>query len=390
MLPAAALLCLANTLGVGQTIEVPFRLTDNAILVDATVNGRKLTLVFDTGFGGSVVANDAIDLGPASGTRTLRDFVGEFAAKTVAISSCQIGAHPVQFQDPQAIEQPMGHLSQAYNAHADGILGFQAIEGNVAEINFEKKEFIFHPASYDISAMKPDNKKTFLAGMLPIGANSVELSVLTPEGKRMVMALDTGNAFFATTHRDVLERVGLWPAGAQPKFMGATQVASGPVPTWQKTMGPLTIFGVPVAESYWDVIDLPASQAEGDGTVGIQFLKNFNVTIDFNRRCVWLDNFTGTAGNEPRGELGLVAKGERGLDGVDILHITPDGPADRAGLRVGDRILEINGEETSNLWSTRDVDRKLNGKPGEKVALAVSRGGDLTRYEIERAALLNN
>lgn len=39
----------------GGRVEVPFRLGEDAIVVDAEVNGKKVSLMFDTGFGGSVV-----------------------------------------------------------------------------------------------------------------------------------------------------------------------------------------------------------------------------------------------------------------------------------------------------------------------------------------------
>src|SRR5437773_2611322 len=65
------------------------------------------------------------------------------------------------------------------------------------------------------------------------------------------------------------------------------------------------IFGVPVKGSIWDVIDLPSSSVEDDGTVGYGFLKNFNIVIDFERRYVWLENFTGKVADEPKAEPGI-------------------------------------------------------------------------------------
>src|SRR2546421_778988 len=273
-----ALIALLSLKAPAQAAEVPFRLAENAIIVDTTVNQRKLSLMFDTGFGGAVLVDQNIELGPSDGALTLRDFVGEFEAKTVKIKSLKVGDVTVTPSNPEAIQQPLEHMSFDYNAHTDGILGFGAIEDRVTEINFENKKFIFHPADYDISQRKPDNKRTFLLKMLATGQDSVELSAMTSSGKRMVLALDTGNAFYATTHRDVLERVGLWDSGRQPKFLNQSMVASGPVPTWNKKLDDLSIFGVPVPTSYWSVIDVPSSSAEGDGTVGIQFLQNFNIT----------------------------------------------------------------------------------------------------------------
>jgi hypothetical protein len=373
-----------------QAPEVPFRMGDNAIIVDAVVNGHKLSLMFDTGFGGAVVADENIDLGTADGTMTLRDFVGQFEAHTVKIKSFKLGDQPMQLSDMEAVQQPLGRISMSYNTHTDGILGFQAIQGFVTEINFQKKMFVLHPKSYDVSQRQPDGKTTFLLKMLPIGINSVEMPVITGTGKRMVMALDTGNAFYATTHRDVLERVGLWEPERKPKFIHASFVASGAVDSWEKKMPDLTIFGVPVKNSYWDIIDLPSSSATGDGTVGIQFLKNFNITIDYERRRVWLENFSGKVENEPDGIVGIAAAGDRRSGNVRILKVAPDSPAKNAGIAEGDQILEIDGQEVSATMTFRQIDALLTGKPGSKVNLAISHAGALKRYELERAPLYND
>src|ERR1041385_8473569 len=73
-------------------VEVPFRIADDALLVDCTVNGSHVSLMFDTGFGGNALVSDNVDIGPKAGTTTLRDFVGEFQSNTVKIKSFKIGS----------------------------------------------------------------------------------------------------------------------------------------------------------------------------------------------------------------------------------------------------------------------------------------------------------
>jgi predicted aspartyl protease len=372
-----------------SAFEVPFRLGDNAIILDAVVNGHALSLMFDSGFGGSVVANDNLNLGEADGTMNLRDFVGQYTAKTVRINSFTLGGHPIELSEPQAIEQPVAHLTAAFDTHTDGILGLQAIENYVTEINFEHQKIIFHPQTYDISTRAPDNTRTFMDRLLPLGANSLEMSASTSEGKKLHLALDTGNSFYATINRDVIERIGLWSPSQNPKYMSEAMIASGLVHNWNKKMDGMTIFGVNVPTSYWDVINLPSSDAEGDGTVGVEFLKNFNITVDYNRRKVWLENFTGKVANDPRGETGILAEGNKQTGQVDIVFLTPDGPAEKAGIEKSDKILEIDGVEASPNWTIRQLTAKLDGVPGTKIQLAISHGGFLKRYELVRQGLYN-
>ena len=77
------------------TVEVPFRLGESAIIVDAKVNGKDLSFMFDTGYGGTVIVDSSIYLGQPSGTITLRDFVGELQANLCGSSFfVQDGRYP--------------------------------------------------------------------------------------------------------------------------------------------------------------------------------------------------------------------------------------------------------------------------------------------------------
>ena len=371
------------------SIDVPFRMGEDAIIVDATINNRKVSLMFDTGFSGAVVLNASIDIGPKTGTMTLRDFVGTFEASTAKIKSLKLGQKTINPTDMEAVLTADRDYSFSYNTHVDGIMGFEVLQASVVEINFEQKKFIFHPSTVDITKRVPDGKKTFLSRLLPTGHNALELEVVAPSGKKLILSLDTGNAFYATTHKDSLERVGLWPAGQNPKFMVSAMVASGEVASWYKRMKDMVIYGVPVKESVWSIIDLPSSSAESDGTVGFGFLKNFNITFDYDRRRVWLENFTDRVGNDPDGDIGISAFTDPSDKRVKIFRVAPSSPADKAGVKRGDHILSIDGHENLNV-SYRKLRKMIEGPKGSKAQLVLSRQGNLIRLEVERDYLIND
>lgn len=383
------LMCLALLVAQTAPIEVPFKLAENAIIVDATVNGRNLSFMFDTGFSGAFVVDQSINLGKATGTMTLRDFVGEFEASTVKLTSVKLGSKTIESPDMQAVMQP-ADFSFSYNTHCDGIMGFEVVKDYVTEINFEKSKFIFHPKTLDINSRTPDNKRTFLMKMLPIGHGAIKLDVQMANGKKLLLSLDTGNAFYSTTHRDVLERVGLWKPSDKPKFVKQSFVASGAVDSWTKKIEGAKIYGVDVPVSYWDIIDLPSGTAESDGTVGFGFLKNFNIIIDYSRRRVWLDNFTGKVGNDPEGSTGVTAAYDGSLNRVRVYRVTPDSPAERAGIKVGDSVLSIDGQELGGRIGYREVSALLDGPVGTKVTVNFSRNNQLMRMQLDREAMVND
>jgi predicted aspartyl protease len=368
-------------------IEVPFRTAETAIIVDATLNGKKLSFMFDTGFSGGFVVDQDVNLGKATGAITLRDFVGEFQAETVTLKTVKVGEKPIN-KELTAVMQPADYTF-SYRTHCDGIMGFEVVQDYVFEINFQRKMMIFHPKTLDITKRTPDNKKTFLAKLLPKGMGSMEMSVTTKNGQKMTLALDTGNSFFATTHKDVLERIGLWPADRKPQHMRSAFVASGAVDSWTAKMPELDIYGVPVPESYWSIIDLPSSSSEHDGTVGYGFLKNFNIIVDYERRRVWMENFTGETGNEPPGETGLVAFYDEKAGRTRIVRVAPDSPAAKAGIKLGDSLLAIDGKELLGAIGFTELEARLEGKVGSKVTVNISSGGELRRIELDRVALVN-
>ncbi|XP_073425861.1 membrane-associated guanylate kinase, WW and PDZ domain-containing protein 1 isoform X7 [Dendrobates tinctorius] len=64
-----------------------------------------------------------------------------------------------------------------------------------------------------------------------------------------------------------------------------------------------------------------------------------------------------------------------------VLRLAEDGPAERCGkMRVGDEILEINGESTKNMKHARAIELIKNG--GRRVRLSLKRGdGSVPEYE---------
>ena len=381
-----ALLALAPQ--TGGPVEVPFRNGENSIIVDATINGRKVALMFDTGYGGTAVVDTNVDLGKPTGTAILRDFVGEATASTIKPTSLAVGGRKMPVDKDMLIVQQPADFTSSYGQHCDGILGLEAMKHTVFTIDFQRSKFVFHPAGYDITKRVPDNKKTFLQSLLPIGKSSLEMSVVTPGGKKMNLALDTGNSFYATTHRDVLERVGLWELNKPHKYPRMAGVNSGNVESWLFQMPALTIFGVPTPPSVWDIIDLPSSSAEGDGTVGYGFLKNFNITIDYNRRRVWLENWKPDIANSEDGDVGLSAGYNPNIKRTVVTLVAPDSPAAQAGIKEGDHILMVDGEDLVRVGFIK-FRNLMEGKVGTAVRLAVSQGGNLKRMELKRASLVN-
>lgn len=102
------------------------------------------------------------------------------------------------------------------------------------------------------------------------------------------------------------------------------------------------------------------------------------------------DPYSSFMNPEESEEFGIEMEGN--FEGIGAELSTKDGvlvvvapivgtPADKAGLRAGDRILEINKESTMNLKVDEAV-KKIRGEKGTEVVLTILREGDQQSQEI--------
>ncbi|HNX30430.1 MAG TPA: S41 family peptidase [Holophaga sp.] len=78
-------------------------------------------------------------------------------------------------------------------------------------------------------------------------------------------------------------------------------------------------------------------------------------------------------------------------DGIVIVSTVRGGPSEKAGIRAGDYIREIDGKNTEG-WTSSQAVEKLRGEKGTIVEVAIQRIGfpDLLRFSLTRAEIPSN
>jgi predicted metalloprotease with PDZ domain len=147
------------------------------------------------------------------------------------------------------------------------------------------------------------------------------------------------------------------------------------------------------------VMDHPTVEAVGKiigdpihGLIGFPFFGRYKLTLDYKAKAMTLEPngykppdvmklmmaamLAGTAPKvlAPSAQFGLNATKEAGDkdDGVDVTGVLPGGPAEKAGVKRGDRLLTLDGRWTDTMADLYEA--AGHAKPGAAVILKVKRG----------------
>src|SRR5688572_17853530 len=64
-------------------------------------------------------------------------------------------------------------------------------------------------------------------------------------------------------------------------------------------------------------------------------------------------------------------------DTVNVVYVIPEGPSDKAGLQIGDKIIKVNDSSlTSRILSTDEIKSLIRGSHGSKAQLVILRGSE--------------
>lgn len=75
-------------------------------------------------------------------------------------------------------------------------------------------------------------------------------------------------------------------------------------------------------------------------------------------------------------------------DTVNIVYVIPNGPSDKAGLLIGDKVIKVNDKPlTGRAFTTDEIKEAIRGERGSKVNVQVLREGKLVTAEVTRGTI---
>jgi len=125
------------------------------------------------------------------------------------------------------------------------------------------------------------------------------------------------------------------------------------------------------------------------GNIGIGFAIPANLAASIMNSLVQTGSvqrgFLGVQVDAITPELAQMLELPRGASGVVVAQVTPDGPADKAGILRNDAILEINGRKVRSVQDLRLVVSQI--LPGSKIEVLVVRAGKTMTVDVELGQL---
>ncbi len=356
---------------------LPFRLINNHIYADAWVNGHgPLQFIVDTGGENILVPSTAKSLGIATEGTMAATGVGDKAADygLAKVASLRIG-------EATFVNQVVGVLdfiaSGVEGVDIEGMVGFGVFKRFVTRIDY---------GAHTITLIDPrhfDPKEAGTPIPFVFNGNNPEVEGAF-EGIPAKFDVDTGARDEVTLTGPFAKQHGL--RASHPK--GVVAVAGWGVGGASRAyvtrgrelaIGPLKITDVVTALSLQKkgALATPAYQ----GNIGGGILKRFVVTFDYGKHVMYLKPLP-----EPVADIGTYDRAGLWInavaDGLQVMDVTASGPAEQAGIAVGDVITAVDGKP-ANAIPVHELRRALRGgKPGTVVRFAIRHGTRTRQVEV--------
>jgi hypothetical protein len=371
--PLVALACcftatsLASRMGEPEDLgKVSFELIDNRIFVNVMINGQgPFHMILDTGASLAVSPEVAQTLRlKVEGTRE-EGGVGEKAVQVQSAHVRQLSFGPVRLATLKCGIISTDARYVFGNVPVDGFFGLEVFEKYVVRHDYQKKELTFYRPegfSYSGGGQSIPFERDGNIPVITATFDGIDGRFGVDSGARSALIL---YGPFVTTNQ-IAEKY-------QPKFQGVSGWGiGGPVRSYLVRSQSLKIGGFDlrglIARLSLNKSGVTATTSKA-GLIGPDVLKQFTFICDYaGHRLIFEKNSSfGLRDSYDRAGVWLVQKDAT----FEVFDVIAGGPADKARLKTGDRVLEVDGKSAVQLSLTEVRDRWKTAEPGTAVTLQI-------------------
>ena len=356
--------------GAARTV-LPFELINNHVYARASVNGKgPFLFIFDTGGLDLVTPTLARSLGLTTEGHFDGRGAGEGITDTGFAKVAELRVGNARLKDQTFFVLPLDDLSDIEGVDEQGMVGFETFRRFVTRFDYGAHTItLIDPKSFD-----PADAGTPVP--FEFADHNPEVSGEF-EGIPGKFHIDTGSRSEVTLNRPFVERNGLRASHPGGHDVVDGWGVGGPSRAYVMRGASLKLGSVEIR----DVVASAATQARGafagddyQGNIGGGVLKRFVVTFDYAHQIMYLKPLAG-----PVADTGVFDRSgmwiNRAQGGYKVVDVTASGPAQAAGIKVGDLITSIEGKPASTL-AVYDVRRRLRtAAPGTVIPITITRDG---------------
>ena len=372
-------------------LKIPFEYEQGFIIVKVFLEGvLPLDFIFDTGAENTVLfEREYADLLGITYNSKVNIIGSDRKTTTVGYISRQVdlaflrGNHFAL--DIIVLEENKIDFKNIIGRNIEGLIGGNMLFGAIVEIDYKKQIMTLRSAENWTPPKNYHTEDLTIVRQRPYLKSTILVDPDKPETK-INLLLDTGAAIHVMIDEDSHPSL-IMPDSIADGRIG--QGLGGSVGGFLGNISSISLFDVEMKNTpiYFQQADSILYEANHvmnlrNGLVGNLFLNRYKVIIDYPREKLY------TKARKKRVKpfrfnksgLTIYAVGPY-LDEYVIKYVVPNSSADRAGLKVGDVIKNVNGIPTS-LMSIGNINYFLSKSEGKEINMKVSRHGGMMKTKM--------
>jgi hypothetical protein len=364
-------------LGNSHDVTVP---TTNGVVFEAMINGKgPFPLIFDTGAGVNIL-NPAViahlGLTADGGPITVPAIGGPVNAKAFRADEVRIGDLTLHHQKFFSIQMPWPD-----GAGPVGAVGYEVMRELVVTVDYARQRLtFFDPASF---SNRGRGEK------ISLEQDPTEVVVKAGVGSSIQgdFVVDTGD-FGGISISEWFVRKAAILDHVHHQYHGVFGGGAGgnSPPGWIARIKTVCIEANCVHRIIGYLSDGQASWDRHAGTIGEDILKRFTVTVDWPHHLLYLEKKTEHTKPDVFTRSGILDGFDDSGKGLKVVAVLPNSPGDKAGVKAGDRIVQIDHRPPIAPWGEEEP--AFIKPAGTVVSVTIQRGPAVQELKIRLKNLL--
>lgn len=348
----------------GRDAVIPFQLyRGNRIVLSGRINGMDTEMMLDSGAGVTTLDKAyAQKIGLTGGQKITAQGVGG-TQEAELFQGVTIEAGNLRLSGVTVVAIDLSQVSKAIGRPMPVVLGRELFMNSIVALDFDRGELTLSPPkgfAAPAGATKVQLKRDGTLHYIPISVGG-----LPP----VDAAFDLGNGGAISLSKEYHEQQPLF--ASLPYAIGMSGGVGGLHENKRVTLPKVEVAGFTFDAVPADLGSQPDGPYEGKANIGIQMFRPFKLTLDLGRDRLWLQR-NGAPAEFQRDRSGLFTLLEG--DHFNVLHVSPGSPADKAGMKKGDKLVAIDGESVGQDFFAGSKSAWARGPAGTRVELAKSDG----------------